>query len=223
MTVDDVYSIIKFAVKKNQNGTVTSNDFNRIINLASDSYKAFLCGNMEGYQVGHPLPKAEFGNNRTARQRLTPSIYNYVLNIDAITGISPYPLDYIQTDSMNSIYGVQKIRFAPQHKLVSIYNSVIDPISSNPIYLITDYGFQFHPSNLWRARLSYVRETPPIRWAWTLDGNGREVYDPVNSVDPVWDNVAIYEVIVRALALIGLNLQLGSVMQYSEQIKQTGQ
>lgn len=218
-----MYLVELFAIKKNQNGNLKPDDFNRINNVAQRQWLSFLCGNLEGYVQGHPLPRAEFGNNRTARQRLTPSIYNYILNINAGTGISPYPGDYIQTDSMNSIYGHKNIRFVPQHKLSGIYNSTIDPVASNPIYLINDFGFEFIPSTQWQARLSYVRNPPDIKWASTPDANGRLIYYAVNSVDPIWDEISCFEIIVRALALVGVNLQLNIVMAYAQEIKKDGQ
>jgi len=222
MTADEMYRIELFAIKKNQNGSLTPAKFDEINDAAQNQYVSFLCGNMEGYQPNHPLPKAEFGNNRTSRQRLTPSIYNYVLNISSIYGTSPYPSDYIQTDSMHSIYGFNPIRFVQQHKLTSVYNSTIDPIASNPIYLIQAKEFQFYPTSQWQAKLSYVRNPPAIHWGYTNDVNGRPVYDPLTSIDPIWDNVGCMEVIIRALRLVGVNLQLNVVMQYAEELKTQG-
>ena len=129
------------------------------------------------------------------------------------------------------IYGVsiyssprhKRIRFTQQNSLDATYNSSIDPVATNPIYLITDLGFQFYPENQYTARLHYVRDAPEIKWAYTLDGNNRPVYDEANSVQPVWDNAAMFEILTRALAMVGVNLQSAAVVQYAEQIKQEGQ
>lgn len=225
MDVNTLYLIQKYAIKKNQNGNLKPDDFNRVNNIAQREWVAFLCGNMEGYQPGHPLPRAEFGNNRTSRQRLSPVIYGFILNINSIYGYGTagYPNDYIQTDAMYSIYGMSSIRYVPQHKLSTVYNSTIDPIDTNPIYLIKDKGFQFYPETQWQAKLSYVRNPPDIKWAYTVDDNGREVYDPNNSVDPIWDEVSMMEIIVRSLRIIGVNLQIGAVIQFAQEVKNTGQ
>lgn len=223
MDINDYFELMKFVVRKNSNGGITISNFNRVINIGSYQYAAWLCGNMQGYQAGHPMPRVEFGNNRTSRQRLTPVIYGYVLHIDANTGIAPYPNDYIQTDSMYSIYGVRKIRFAQQNQLDSFYNSTIDPIATNPIYLIKYVGFQFYPTSQWQANLSYVKVPPPIEYAYTLDTHGRPVYDPINSKQMVWDEISAWEVLTRALQLIGINLQVSQVIQYAQEIKNQGQ
>lgn len=223
MTVDDMYQIVLFAVKKNQNGTVKPNDFNRIINVGMRSWIAWMLGEFQTYQPGRPISKVELGNNSVVRQRLTPCIYGYILDIDAATGISAYPYGYLQTDTMYSIYGTKRIRYTENNQLDSAYNSVIDPIATNPIYLIEDKNFQFYPTNQWKAKLRYVKDPPDIHWGFTVNGNGVEVYDPSKSTDPIFDNLTMMEIIVRALQLVGTNLQVRDVIAYSQEIKNQGQ
>ena len=223
MNVNDIYLLFKYAIKKNLNGDLSPDEFNRVIGLAQNQYVAYLLGNFQSYQPGRPIARVELGNNSVVRQRLTPVIYGYTLNINAVTGKSPYPADYIQTDSMYSIYGVRRIRFVDQKNLDGVYNSVIDPIASNPIYLLEDDNFQFYPVSTYQAKLHYVKEPPRIIWGYTEDVNRRPVYSAAASQDPVWDNAAIMEIIVRGLSIVGINLQIGAVLQYAEQIKTQGE
>lgn len=227
MTVDEVYTLIQFIVKKNQQGYVKPADFNTAINTAQKQYQSWLLGSFQQYTPGRPIAKVELGNNRTVRQRLAPVIYGYTLHIDPY-GYSPYPGDYLQPDAMWSIYGAsiyshKRIRYAQQNQLDAFYNSSIDPIATNPIYLIEDTGFQFYPENQYQARLHYVRDAPLIKWAYTLDGNNRPVYDSVNSIDPVWDDPACIDIVGRCLRMIGVNLQDGAVSQYATELKNVGQ
>jgi hypothetical protein len=76
------------------------------------------------------------------------------------------------TDDLN------RIRFASQDRLYSYYNSEIDPIATNPIYLIQDSGFQFYPIDLGTAKLSYVSTPSEIVWGYSYDDNNRQVYNP---------------------------------------------
>jgi hypothetical protein len=227
MTVDEVYSLMKYIINKNMQGFLKPVEFNRTINAAQAQYQSFLLGSFQTYSTGRPIAKVELGQNSVVRQRLSPTIYGYILNINPY-GQSPYPDDYIQADAMWSIYGAaiyshKRIRNVQQNYLDAYYNSVIDPIASNPIYLITDTGFQFYPENQYTARLHYVRNAPDIVWGYTEDGNGRPIYNPATSVDPIWDNAAIFDIITRALIMVGVNLQAPAVMQYANEIKQTGQ
>ncbi len=185
-------------------------------------YLTDLLGEYQKYQPHRPISVVQFGNNEKVRQSINPLIYGTVLNIDNF-GKSSFPYDFEYTDSMWSLYDFNKIRFVQQDRLDAFLHSTIDPIDDNPVYLINHEGFLFFPNDLPSARLSYVRTPPPITWAYTLDGNGLPVYDPVNSVNPVWSEVDMWEIITRALRLIGVNLQSGAVIQYAQEVKNTGQ
>lgn len=223
MTVDETYSLILYITSKNsQQGYVSPTDFNTIINQASKSYADYLLGELEQYLQGQSKSRVEWGQNQTARTRLTPIIYGYHLHIDT-TGFSPYPGDYLNVDAMWSIYGIQRVRFVPQDKHWFVYGSVIDPYQTNPYYLIEDLGFRFYPQSYGDAWLSYVRNPPRMIWGYTLDANGLAVYSAALSTQPVWDDASMLEVISRALAMVGVNLQSGSVAKYAQEIKMQGQ
>jgi hypothetical protein len=222
-TVDDVYQIVQYACGKNlQQGYISPADFNLTINQAQKSYASYLLGSFQQYQPGRPEARVEFGQNSVLRQRLTPIIYGYNLNIDS-TGFSPYPGDFLQQDAMWSYYGYNRIREVQQQYFYSIYNSVIDRIPSWPVYMIEYDGFRFFPNNTSKAKLSYVRNPPDMIWGYTLNGNGIPVYNPASSTQPVWDDASILEIIVRALRIIGVNLQYNDVNAYANEIKQIGQ
>lgn len=223
MDVNECYQVVLFATAKNKSqGYVSPDDFNLIINQASRSYANFLLGGFNYYTPGRPISKVELGQNSNVRQRLTPIIYGYNLNID-VSGFSPYPNDFLNVDAIWSYYGYNRIRYAAQEKLYSIYNSTLDPIATNPIYLIEDVGFRFYPQSTATARLNYVKNPPDMIWGYTEDVNGRPVYSAAHSTQPVWDDASMLEVIVRALAIIGVNLQLNVVMGYAQTIKTQGQ
>lgn len=223
MNVNDIYNLVLYICSKNlQQGYISPDDFNITINIAQKSYAAYLLGNFQQYTPGRPVARVEFGQNTIIRQRLSPIIYGYILNI-GVDGKAQYPGDYLQTDAMWSVYGYQRIRAVQQNYLWAVYGSSIDPIATNPIYLIEDDGFQFFPINIGQTRLSYIRNPPNMVWGYTLDINGLPVYDPSNSTQPVWDEASILEIIIRALAMIGVSLQFEDVKRYAAEIKNIGQ
>lgn len=224
MNVDEVFSTIKYAAAKNgQQGYISPDDFNYVLMpVAQQSYLDYLKGEYQRYQIGRPISIVEFGQNQMIRQSSAPLIYGTVLNPNIITGIAPFPDDYELADAMWGVYGFYNIRFIQQDRLTSYYHSTIDPIANNPVYLIKHEGFQFYPESIGQTRLSYVRKPPRIFWTYTLDSNGTPVYDPVNSQQPVWGESDMMNIIVRALALVGCNLQLGAVIQYANEIKNQG-
>ena len=222
MTSDFMYRIIQYALNKDQGGYVTPDEFDLIINQAQFSWCQYLIGEYQQYQNQRSQARVSWGQNQNVRESLSPVIYGYILNPD-INGLAAYPYDYQKTDAMTSIYGYNRIRFASQDRLFSFMNSVIEPIATNPIYLVNDVGFQFYPANIGQARLSYVRTPPRIIWGYYLDDNDIPVYDEGQSANPVWNDVDCLEIIARALRLVGCNLQSSVVSQYSEQIKNQGQ
>lgn len=224
MNVDQIFRIINYAVAKNSGqGYISPDEFNNILMpTAQRSYLDYLKGEYQKYQVGRPIAVVEFGQNQMIRQSLAPLIYGAVLNPNSATGIAQFPSDFEIADAMWGVYGFYNIKFVQQDRLESYYHSVIDPVVTNPVYLIRHEGFQFYPENIGQTRLSYVRKPPSIFWAYTLDANDLPVFDHINSQDPVWGETDIHQIIIRALLLVGVNLQLGVVMQYSNEIKNQG-
>jgi hypothetical protein len=221
-----MYRICQFAVNKAQNGYLTPSEFNLVINQAQVSYQDYLLGEFQQYQYGRPQARVNYSQNEDIRQRLTPLILQTTLTPNTSTGIAAYPANFLQVDAMWESDGLHRIRFVPQDSLYSYYNSEIDPIEKNPIYLLIKDQFQFYPKNIVTISgnpiISYVRSAPDIIWAYTTV-SGRPVYNSGTSQQPVWYDVDILEIITRALKLIGLNLQDGMVEQYANQITQTGQ
>lgn len=223
MNVDSIYSLIKYIIRKNQNGNLLPQDFNNLINTAQNSYMNYLLGEFQKYIPGRPIAPATFGQNEDIRQRLTPFITTPVsLTINAF-GVSPYPNDFQAADAMYYGQYNRRVKFIQQDRLDSHYNSVINPISNNPVYLLIQEGLQFYPTNLGAAKFSYIRTPTQIIWGYTLDNYGRPIYNAATSSDPAWYDLDMLDIIVRALAMIGVNLQIRDLEQYSQQIKQFGQ
>jgi hypothetical protein len=221
--VNDVYKIVLYFTGKNlQQGYVSPEDFNRTINMAQKGYTSYLLGSFQQYLPGRPEARVEFGQNSVIRARLAPIIYNTTLSVDG-TGFSQYPNDFLQVDAMWSYYGYQRIREIQQNQFYGVYNSVIDPVADYPVYMIENAGFRFFPNSIGQTKMSYVIEPPDMIWGYTLDGNGVPVYNPASSVQPVWGDAAITEIIVRALRIIGVNLDYNTVSSYAVQIENQGQ
>lgn len=221
MTVDTAYKIILFAINKSQNGYVSPDEFNLIINQAQTQFMDYLLGEFQQYQVGRPISRVQYGNNETTRQRLTPFIKLGALSI-AGDGTVNYPSDYQQTDTMWTSSD-SRVKFVSQDYLASYLSSRIDPVATNPIYLLNMYGFKFYPNSIGTAKLNYIQTPNTIVWGYTVDANGLPIYNSATSVDPRWYDVDMMEIITRALRIIGVNLQSNTVSQYANEIEQKGQ
>lgn len=224
MNSNQVYLLVKYAAGKNlEQGYVSPDDFNNVLMPAAQAgYLDYLLGEYQKYQAGRPIAVVEVGNKEKIRNSIAPLIYNTVLAPNTLTGIASYPSDYEASDAMWNVYGFYNIRFVNQPRLASFAGSSIDLIEENPVYLLKHEGFQFYPTNVGLARLSYVRTPPSIIWGYTLDGNGVEVWNPATSQDPVWADTDMYNIIARALRIIGVNLDMNTLSQYAQEIKYQG-
>lgn len=222
-----MYKIWLFAIDKNlQQGYGKPDDFYVTINQAQRSYLDYLLGEYQKYQIQRPISVVEFGQNERVRNSLAPLIYGAILPIIPVTGISSFPSDYEYVDAMWGVYGFYNIKFIQQDRRDSYVHSEIDPITENPCYLIQQKGFEFTPDRPYdknQAKMSYVRSAPSIVWGWVEDSNGIPVWNPATSQNPVWSETDCLQIIVRALMLVGVNLQFNAVLQYSQNIKDGGQ
>lgn len=222
-----MYSVMLYAVAKNQSqGYLSPEDFYTSINTAQRGYLDYLLGEYQRYQIQRPIAVVEFGQNQRVRDSLGPLIYGAVLPINSVTGIASYPSDYEYVDAMWGVYGFYNIRFIQQDRLDSYIHSQIDPVATNPVYLIQQEGFRYFPERPYgenQARMSYVRNPPSIVWGYVYDSNGVPVWNPATSQNPVWSESDCMQIIVRALMLVGVNLNFNTVIQYSNDIKNGGQ
>ena len=175
MNVNDTYVLMQYILNKNQQGYLSPADFNNIINQAQRSYISYLIGSLQKYQYGRPVAPVELGGSLTLRQILSPFIVETNLTVNT-QGFCPYPSDYVLADAMWTLDSFNRIREVEQDKLYSFYNSQIDPVADNPIYLLKTDGLQIYPIDIGNIKLSYVRNAPNIIWSYTLDANGRPVY-----------------------------------------------
>lgn len=214
---------MKDIVLQNQNGYLRPSVFNEFINRGQYGYMDYLIGEFQRYLPGRPMAAVEFGQNQDVRQRLTPFIKPPVpLTIDS-TGLAPYPDDFEAADAMNYGQYNRRVKYIQQDRLDSHLNSRIDPVATNPVYLVNKDGLQFYPTNLGTAKFSYINTPPRIIWNFSTDINGRAIYTPVGSVDPQWYELDMMEVIARALEMMGVRVSSSNVQQYSQRIKQQGQ
>jgi len=227
MDADTPYRILQIICNKFQAGNITAQQYMDAINQAQRDFLAFLLGQFVSYQYGKPLSRVQFGMNEIVRQRVTPFISKPAPLVIDTNGNAPYPVGMQQVDAMYTT-SMDRIRYVPQHKLFSYLKSKIDPIATNPIFLIEDTQFQFYPNTTFNgvalssAKISYVNTPPDVVWASIPDGQGRPVYNPGASQGPLFYDVDVMELISRALAMFGVNLQANEVSQYAQMAKTQG-
>jgi len=225
MTIDQVYKFIDFTIKKsNAGGYLTPDEFNLIINRAQIQYFNKLYGNQNDYRYDRPVPKIAYAITEKISNSLSVFLSDSTtLTIDA-NGQVNIPSDLFQTVSITkTISGIDyEITRVEQDRVANNLTSAYDaPDTEFPIYTQLRTKFQFYPKNLGSANLYYLKKPTDMVWAYTIVSN-RPQYDAANSVQPLWKDMDMNEIIYIALSYVGINLKDGEVSQFAQLKTQTG-
>jgi len=225
MTIDQVYKFVDFIIKKsNSGGYLTPDEFNLIINRAQIQYFNKLYGNQNDYRYDRPVPKIAYAITEKISNSLSPFLSDSTaLEIDG-NGQVNIPSDLFQTVSItHTIDNIEyEITRVEQDRIANNLSSYYDaPTSDFPIYSQLRTKFQFYPKNLATASLFYLKKPTDMVWGYTTV-SGRPVYNSGTSVQPLWKDMDINEIIYIALSYIGVNLKDGDVSQFAQLKTQTG-
>lgn len=170
MSIDENFRLINYIAGKNQKGNITPENFNLIIKEANSQYMAFCLGQIEQFQYNNPKPRVALGGSELVTSKLSPFISSPTsLSING-SGKANYPSDYVERIALYTSSG-SGIRWAAQERLSDYLDDPIDPVATNPIYLLEDVGFMFYPITLGSARLSYVKNGAIPYWGYNVSGS----------------------------------------------------
>ena len=110
--------------------------------------------------------------------------------------------------------------------LSNLYESLIFlccGISLIHLYVEQKTNLRIYPTTLNNLTLKYLYVPIDVVWGYTLDGQGRPVYNPATSVQPEWLENDYDEIIARAAKIIGVSLKDQLDIQYGNSVIQTGE
>jgi hypothetical protein len=221
MTVDQVYKILKFIVRKNQLGSLPPAEFEYAFNTAQRNYYDLLVGRIEQYRYGSPIPRIGLSMTDNLVTRLMPFQKTATLTVSG--GLATKPNDFnkllaMYTPNNYRVYRIEEDRFAER-----IQDS-IDPVDeANAFYVEQKTNWRIYPTTLNNLTLKYLYVPINVVWGYTLDGQGRPVYNPATSVQPEWLENDYDEIIARAAKIIGVSLKDQLDIQYGNSVIQTGE
>ena len=221
MTVDQCYSILKFIVRKNQLGSLSPTDFQFAFNTAQRNYYDLLVGRIEQYRYDKPTPRIGLSMTDNVVSRLMP--FEVSSSATITSGLANKPTGFnkllaMYTSNNYRVYRIEENRFAER-----IQDS-IDPIDEpNAFYVEQSTNWRVYPTTLTSVTLKYLTVPTDVVWNYTTDGSGRPVYNPTGSVDPLWYNNDIDEIIARAAKIVGVSFKEGALTQFGEQVIAKGE
>jgi len=228
--VNTNYQFIQFLIRKNQTGNVTPTEYQLAYNTAQRDYYDMLLGRVEQFQYGKPVARIGLGMSSKIAKDLAPFKYTNT-PISVTGGVSPYgggialyPSNFHFLAAMfDTTY--RKVERIDDTKIAARLNSKIDPLSdtSSPFYIEDSTGWRVYPNGVSSVLISYYRLPVDIVWGYTVNSNGRAVYNSATSVQPEWDNPSNDEILGRAIRLMGVSFSDEDKVKFGEEVITRGE
>jgi len=221
MTIDKVYKIVSYLVDKYQGTYLSPDDFNMVINMAQNQYLSFLTDDTGGPNRN---PKNPVGMSTSAIIADTLSGFLIESTLTITSQIASKPANLYKTVAIRTVDDDYAVRYVSEDKVSSFVGNAIDaPSNTEPIYYEIGANYKFYPSTLPTAKLSYIRNPSELKWDYTGALEYRPSTSlPANDADLEWADTDVYEIIYRAIGIIGINLKDGDLMRASQLVKNDG-
>jgi hypothetical protein len=222
MNINEVYKLVSYLVDKYQGTYLSPDDFNMVINMAQIQYLAALTED-----TGNPTrnPKAPTGMATSAT--LVDMISSFITEstVTITSQLGPKPADLYKTVALRTTDDNYAVRFVPADRVASHIDNAIDsPSLTDPMYYEIGSNYKFFPSTLASIKLTYVKNPQTLKWSsfvGTLNYD-KDTSVPVNNTPLEWGDTDIYEIVYRAIGIIGINLKDGDLVSAARLIKNDG-
>lgn len=222
LDINYLYTWALKLIRKNQSGSLSSTEFNQHWNDASDSYFDDLVGRFQPQGIGKTGVNTGLIENKTVLQKLSP--FTKTANVTITGGNGPKPADFIYELALR--IGGEDVIPITKGQVASVNKSVIDPPDEDEEkYYCTEYEdhYTFFPNTVTEASLDYISHPVDAEWAYTIDGDGRQVYDAGSSVQPLWDTHSLREITKRMLTNLGVSLKDADFVNFGAKVQTMGE
>lgn len=221
MTVDEVYSIMRFIARKNQLESLSPTEFQHSFNVAQRNYYDFLVGRVEQYRYDKATPRVGLNMTDNVVSRLTP--FQMTSSVAVAAGVANKPADFNKLLAMTTPTN-QEVKRIEEDRLANRLNDSIDPINeSNAFYVEQSSSWNIYPTTLATVSVKYLKVPVNVVWGYTIDGSGRPVYNSGTSVQPIWKDNDIDEIVGRALKVLGVSIKENVLINYGQGVINAGE
>lgn len=212
--VDQIYGYARWLINKNQAGGLSVTDFFYAWNSEQYAYHEDLVGKWQARANGKQGINTGLIQNEVTMTKLLPFTIPINIPIALGQGIKPADLIYTLALRINDV----KVFQVDHDQIWAVKDDVIDPPSiPDDSYYYTEYlnYYAFLPTTVTTFDLDYVAACSDVVWAFTLDGNNRQQYDPgPASKQPKWGQNTIIEITRRTLKGLGVHFSDQDYEQY---------
>lgn len=214
MVINEVYNFLVYIIRKERNGFLTIEDFNRDIDRAQ----------LEVFEDYYEM----YGQTQKTHDAISNFKATYTFTkADTPNGIVTFPSDYLHLRVIQGITynntlaaaDLNPVRIVADDELTYALKSQVRPVSNiTPIGLEDANAVQLYPKVPQAGNMLYFRRPAAPIYAYTLSGtDGRTVtYDSANSVQLQWLDVYINKIVAKTLTYVGINLNEPQLVQYAE-------
>lgn len=232
--VDEVKQFVDSIANKHQSGnTYTVNEFNLWLRRSMDALFITEYGLPESYKPGYPLPRMAYELTQRIKDDLRVFKEEPVLIVNS-KGEMTLPADYVHYTAID-FYKVTNVP-GGEPDIDEIGVEVIDddkwsrrkrnalktPDQEEPICNFGNTFVRFAPTDLQRARLTYLRYPKQPKWDFDLVEDV-EIFKPSTSIDVELPEYLTNNLSMIILTYIGVKNRDEGLLSYAEVVKTRGQ
>ncbi len=221
-SVNNLMECFKFMLRKNQAGGIRASDLFYAWNTEQTVMHADLLGRWQSRSNNKTGNNTGLIQNETVITSLTPFIANASILI--VTGRVTKPVGFSYTLDLR--LGNSSVFPITHDQSTAVVNSVLDaPSTTTNTYYYKEYSNYYSlipASATGNANLDYVKDVTDIVWGFTLDVNGRQVYDSATSVQPLWGQDDIITITKRTLTNFGISFKDNEFLNAGRVAQATG-
>lgn len=220
-SVNDIYELSKKLTRKNQAGGISSTDLFYMWNTEQNMYYQDVVGRWQARANGKTGANTGLVENEIVLSELAP--FTIPATITVTNGEATKPNDFIYRLALR-INNVDAYKIN-HNQIANVNGSVIDPPSTttNTCYYVEyeDY-YKFFPDTVTEIELDYLAACNDVKWGYTFDADGRQVYNAGTSVQPKWNTPTIITITKRALTNLGISFKDQDFLNYGRTAQGSG-
>lgn len=204
-TINDMYELCRFVVRKERGIFITVNDFNKRID--------------DGQLDAVALWFKGYGETDELHDAIRPLRVYQPFTSDS-SGFVSFPSNYLhKIGTPYTVYGssVTKPRWVNEDELPDALTSQLRPVSNDyPLLVDSSTGFSIYPQSTQTGAYFYLRR--PVAPVLAVTQVGRTVtYDSANSVQIELNEIYWNNILARALTYFSVYMNEDGILQYAAQ------
>ena len=219
ISVNKVYRVVLSILNKEQRGSLTPDQFNRLGRQAQlDLFeKSFYDYNRQLTKRNIQGVNSEYGDIAdNIEEKIDLFAESSTESISSGSFSAPADLyrtiQLVKTDRLTEIEKIKKSEYVYLGS-----SKLTQPSSDFPVYYFDNQQFNVLPNTLTSCVIDYIRRPLDPAWAFTTGGSGQYTYDAANSQDFEIHESDETDLVLKILAYAGVVIKDPTVIQVAQQ------